>query len=557
MGNTLSHVQLSQLSELIAVKMGLHFPESRWHDLERGLVSAAVAGKFATDKSTDNKFTDNKFVDVNVYCQSLLSASLTHTQIEELSPHLTVGETYFFREKPTFHALRDYIFPELIRARRAATKRLRIWSAGCCTGEEAYSSAILLSQLLPDLNEWSLSILATDINPQFLRKATEGVYGEWSFRDIPPHIKEHYFTPRAKGRFEILPSIKQRVKFAWLNLAEESYPSPQNHTSGLDLIFCRNVLMYFSPEQAKQVARRFYDSLAEGGWLVVSLGEASHHLFSDFKMVQFPNAILYQKKGASPIFQFESHQLESHQLEAHQLEAPQFENHFPERWREPIAPFALPPAPRPWRWRENELLTSTTPHRAKMLRPSIIESFTVAAPSASPVEQAPQGSASAVMFDQGRFADAEAQARIEVAEKPENGAALILLARICANQGRLDEALEWCKRSIAADRLNLRAHYLYATIQQARGEIDEAILALKRVLYLHPEFVLAHFALGHLARQQGKKREADKHFANMFALLNQYPPDKILPESDGLMAGRLVEMVRSSATDLAASRGKL
>jgi chemotaxis protein methyltransferase CheR len=124
---------------------------------------------------------------------------------------------------------------------------------------------------------------------------------------------------------------------------------------------------------------------------------------------------------------------------------------------------------------------------------------------------------------------------------------LTLLARIHANLGHLDEALEWAKRSIAADHLYLRGHYLYATIQAERGETNEAAMAFKRTLYLYPEFVLAHFSLGFLARQQGKAAEADKHFANMFALLNQYRPEEILPESDGLAAGRLAEMVRTSA----------
>jgi chemotaxis protein methyltransferase CheR len=268
-------------------------------------------------------------------------------------------------------------------------------------------------------------------------------------------------------------------------------------------------------------------------------------------MVQFPNAILYQKKGASPTFQFESHP----------LEAQPFGDHLPERWRESATPFALPPMLPPWRGRENAFPTSISPPRQKGLRPRRTENLSAAlpatSPSALPAEPSTQASASEKMYAQGHLANAEAQALIEVAEKPEDAAALTLLARICANQGRLDEALAWCKRALAADRLNLRGHYLCATIQQERGEEDEAILALKRALYLHPEFVLAHFALGYLARQQGKKREADRHFTNMFALLNQYPPDAILPESDGLTAGRLAEMVRSSTIDLAAIGGKL
>jgi chemotaxis protein methyltransferase CheR len=131
----------------------------------------------------------------------------------------------------------------------------------------------------------------------------------------------------------------------------------------------------------------------------------------------------------------------------------------------------------------------------------------------------------------------------KLAEASGEAATLLSSARNHANQGHLDEALAWCQRAIAADRLNLSAHYLYATIQEARGEIESAIEALKRVLYLRPEFVLAHFSLGYLARRQGKQREADKHFANMLALLRNYRQEEIVPESDGLTVGQLLEMM--------------
>lgn len=515
MSRYLDSSQLSQLSKLISAKMGLHFPEARWHDLERGLASAAAALGFP---------------DLRAYSQSLLSGPLPRNQIEELSTHLTIGETYFFREKPTFSALREQIFPELIRSRRGSTKQLRVWSAGCCTGEEAYSCAILLNQLIPDLSEWMLTILATDINPRFLHKAVAGIYGEWSFRDIPPNIKDRYFTQTATGRFELLPSIKQQVHFSLLNLAEESYWSPFNNTNAMDLILCRNVLMYFSPEQAKKVVRNLYHSLAEGGWLVASLGEASHVLFSDFKMVQFPNAILYQKTGDSQTFEVRF----GKQLEEHP--------------REKATLYAIPEMPQHGRARDSDFAPPAQPLRQSRLHPSHIGAAPAVEPLPSPQQTSnQQASQSQAFYDQGRYAEAEVQVRVELLEKPEDAAALVLLARICANQRRLDEALEWCKRSIAADRLNLRGYYLYATIQEERGEIEDAIKSLNRALYLHPEFVLAHFALGYLARRQGKKREADKHFANMRGLLKTYRQDEVLPESDGWTAGRLSEMVSSTS----------
>ena len=177
----------------------------------------------------------------------LSSEPPSRNQIEILASYLTIGETYFFREKQTFEILEERILADLIKTRRQNERRLRIWSAGCCTGEEPYSIAMLLSKMLPDLKDWNISILATDINPRFLHKASEGVYSKWSFRDCPQGVKERYFRKAKEDRLEILPDIKKMVTFSYLNLVEDSYPSLSNCTNAMDVIFCRNVLMYFAP----------------------------------------------------------------------------------------------------------------------------------------------------------------------------------------------------------------------------------------------------------------------------------------------------------------------
>ncbi len=271
----------AQLSEMIAERMGLHFPPERWADLERGLAGAAKEFDLA---------------DVAACVEWLLSAALTKAQLEVLASYLTVGETYFFREKKTFDVFAESILPELIHARRAGERRLRIWSAACCTGEEPYSLAILLSQVIPDLADWHVTILATDINERFLKKAAAGVYGEWSFRESPAWFKDRYFRRTADGHYAILPEIKKRVTFAHLNLAEDVFPSLETDTNAMDLIFCRNVLMYFTLPQARKVVEKSAPRAgADEGWLVVSPCESSQVLFSHFAAVNFPGVILYRK----------------------------------------------------------------------------------------------------------------------------------------------------------------------------------------------------------------------------------------------------------------------
>lgn len=272
--------QWTQLSELVADRMGLNFPPPRQADLRRGVAAAAQDLGLAEDR----------------YVQRLLAAPPDAAQLRHLARHLTIGETYFFRDPPLMQAVRQ-VLAALIAARRGGSQRLRIWSAGCASGEEAYSLAILLHEALPDLAGWGVTITATDINPDALHKAAVGAYGEWSFRSVPQSVKDGYFERRADGRLAIAPHIRRLVSFESLNLVQDAYPSLATDTNAMDIVFCRNVLMYFTPEQTRRVIARLHQSLGEGGWLVVSPSETSHVLFRQFEAVSFPGAILYRKRA--------------------------------------------------------------------------------------------------------------------------------------------------------------------------------------------------------------------------------------------------------------------
>ncbi|HWP60193.1 MAG TPA: CheR family methyltransferase [Candidatus Acidoferrales bacterium] len=501
MAEPLSPSFFSQVSDLVAERMGLHFPPPRWPDLEKGFRSAA---------------RELGFSDAASCIQWFLSSPLTRREIETLASHLTVGETYFFRDPQSFKILEERILPELIEKRRAADRRLRIWSAGCATGEEPYSVAILLNEILPDLRDWRITILATDINPRFLERAAKAVYGDWSFRGVPEAVKERYFVKR-NNRFEIRSDIKRMVTFSYLNLVEDIYPSLLNNTNAMDLIFCRNVLMYFAPEQAKQAIRRFHQALVNGGWLVVSPSETSHTLFARFSAANFPAAILYQKNGSPAPPRFCA------------TEEP----------AAPAAPPAASPTPDPEASPEAERETSA-----------------LAAPQSAGDESEGSYARAVKLYDLGLYEEA-AQALSAVAERePDDGKAMALLARACANQGKLAQALQWCERAMAADKLNPGLHILHATILQEQGALAEANRALKRALYLDQNLALAHFALATLARRQGKAKEARRHLENARRLLSSYPKEQILPESDGLVAGRLMEMISVAAPPNAGSSKK-
>lgn len=442
------HSLLPALSDFLARQIGLHFPRERWPDLLRGLHGTA---------------RELHFKNVPDYIDRLLSQPLNKQQIEILARHLTIGETYFFREPQVFEALQHHVLPALIEARQQSTRQLRVWSAGCSTGEEAYSLAILLHRMIPDIAEWNITVLGTDINPQALEKAAAGIYGEWSFRGAPPWLREKYFMSAGKNLHEIIPSIRKMVTFAYLNLADDTYPSLASNTSAMDIVFCRNVMMYFEPGLARQVVDRLYQALLENGWLVVSPSEISQSSFERFVSIYLPGAILHRKSL------------------------------IPQKTRQ-----------------------SATPTPAE----------TVAAiRSAAPKAMAKPKTADIVE-------------KIDVH-------AMLLKARTQANRGELPTARELCESAVETDRLNPVGHFLLGAILQEMGRNSEAAISHKRALYLDPGFVLAHFALGNIYRDQRKPHVAAKHFENALLILEKHREDDLLPESEGLTAGRLMEIIRS------------
>jgi chemotaxis protein methyltransferase CheR len=252
MATAVSPEILSRCGEFVARHLGLHFPESRRADLERGIRSATV--EFGFD-------------DPQACMRWLMSAPLSQSQAEVLASHLTVGETYFFREKRVFEALEHRLLADLIASRSHGERRLRIWSAGCSTGEEPYSVAILLKEMVPDLDRWNVTILGTDINARALGKASDGVYGEWSFRGMAAGPREKY-TRKVGARYALRPDVARMVTFAYHNLVEDAYPSVANNTNAMDVILCCNVLMYFTREVAQRVVDGLRNALVDGGWLL-------------------------------------------------------------------------------------------------------------------------------------------------------------------------------------------------------------------------------------------------------------------------------------------------
>lgn len=503
MAKEISDSLLLQFNEFVSTHMGLYFPRKRRQELERDITAVA---------------DDLGFEDAEACIKGLMSTALTDKQVEVLANHLTIGETYFFRDARSFEILEHTILKELIYARRQTEKRLRIWSVACCTGEEPYSIAILLNKILPDLEDWNITILATDINVKFLKKASEGIYNEWSFRDTPPWIRERYFHKKRDGRFALMPEIKKMVTFSYLNLATDPFPSLLNNTNAMDIIFCRNVLMYLVPETTNLVVNNLYLSLVDGGWLHVHPSETSQARFSKFVSVNFPDAIFYRKDLKQ-----------------------KFTQHTAPQDLQSCISMEIPAGPVPQssglKYTDSQQIINTrkaeppaTPQEAK--------------DTAKDAEQSAYEEA-LTHYEKGLFAEAADQLKKHISNIPEDHQAMVLLARSYANTGRLTEALEWSEKAIVTYRLNPVYYYLHANILQEHGKMKEAVASLKQALYVDQDFVLAYFTLGNLARLQGKITESARHYQNALNILDKTPKEDILPESEGLTAGRLMEIIQS------------
>jgi len=452
----------------------------------------------------------------------LKSTPSTHPEWEQLVGILTVGETYFLRNKGHFDALSKHILPEIIAQREHSSRRIRIWSAGCATGEEPYSIAIVLRDLIRNLESWNILILATDINRQSLRQAREGRYGAWSFRGVEKRIQDRYFCLDGKKQFAIADEIKRLVTFDYLNLVGDHFPSLTNNTNAMDVILCRNVTIYFNPETTQQVLSGFRRCLTDGGWLIPGASEPNMVFYQDFEARNFPGAVVYRKTAGpkpkarvAPVF-----------APAVAPPTPTFQRPAPAVAPpapifQPPAPVLTPPRPKP--------VFSVPEWKPEKKKPP---------PPPDPYQVALQ------LLQDGKPDEALVKLYEKLDQAPDFAPTYYALGKIYANKGNLEEAQNWCERAVKRDKLRPEPYYTLSMIYQQHGLLDMAVDALKKTVYLDREFVLAHYNLAQLHRQQGRERLARKSLQNVQRLLEHKPGHEPIPEGDGMIVGRLLQLVK-------------
>lgn len=437
---------------------------------------------------------------------------------EELARALCVNETYFLRNAPHFR-----VFEDAVRARAAGGRRyLRVLSAGCSSGEEAYSIAITLRAILPDLPSWDIHILGIDVDPDVIAKARAGRYSSWSLRSTPEDIRRRYFDTSGAGHV-VRDEVRRMVRFERKNLASED---PQVwRAEAWDVVFCRNVLMYLGHDVMRDILARIAASLAPAGLLFVGHAESLREATSSFEVRQAHDTFFYERRSRSD------------------LEVALAEAHAPMRAVQPPPPHMEPAD----RWCEviaesSRRVQDLSPATAKLVEP---------APATLSDDSAPALDTALRLMEQERFSEALAALPDGRARHPKT---LLLRAALLVTRGDLDAASSACSTLLQLDEMNAGAHYVMALCHDQQGDADEALRHDRIAAYLDHHFAMPHIHMGLLARRAGDADTARRELTLALTLLARERPERFVLFGGGFGREALMKLCHSQLQHRRAGR---
>ena len=551
---TLDNRDYARFRDLVLERSGLHFPDKKRNDLEIGLSKALAESSLRVENGKYN---------LDEYYQILRdkNGSAGQLAMSRLVNILTIGETHFFRNEAHFNALSEHALPALIARKRAAAAaigphirpQLRIWSAGCASGEEPYSLAILLDQMLPDIDNWHILILATDINQESLDRARDGIYSNWSFREARAKIaRDQYFIwEAALNHYRLCDDMKSRVTFSPHNLIEDNYPTVHNNTASLDLILCRNVTIYFQESDTSSVVDRFYRSLVDGGWLVVGHSEPSLVVYRAFQAVNINGALFYKKTGQP--------------------------TPWPDDWQWLDGARSNEPHQALINWPVSISSASTTLGDGTMLSPPNVDQMSnlyvpqqsdnnshTTLPAGSLGEEqtvtATNGASNNhvvdpfelanLLLNKGHVEQAIDELHRKLVISPNFAPAHSLLGRAYANLGHWAEAHRWCDSALQLNVLLAEPYYVLALVYDHDNELKLAISNLKKAIYLERDVPLFHFMLATFYKKSGQTKMAWRACRNAVRILKKWPPTSIVPDTGGASAKHLLDAAQRILGDL-------
>jgi chemotaxis protein methyltransferase CheR len=482
----------------ITQRLGLHFEDAKLQFLDEVLRRRLRA----LNKSSD------------AYLWTLEHETVDG-ELVALAEHLTVTETYFFRNSEQFQALIQVALPDRMQA-QAASRSLRLLSAGCASGEEPYSMAMATHDIANDPS-WEVSIRAVDLNPAALEKARRGRFSAWSLRETPPDVQRRWFS--LDGRDAVLSeAARMAVRFERRNLVTDD---PDLWSSGLnDVVFCRNVLMYFSAAQAAAVVRRIARSLAPGGYLFLGHAETLRGLSDDFHLRHTHGTFYYQRKEeigyARPATG--------------------------SSWQRSAAPSGPDPVVAP-----SDAWIDVIRQASERIEALVSKDAAVTSAKPSP----PAWTLSDVLdlLRQERFAEAlDALGKLP-AEANDDPDALLLKAMLLLHRGDVAAAEAACDRLLARDELNAGAHFTLALCEENAANLAAAAERHREAAHLDPDFAMPRLRLGLLAKREGDRVAARRELGQALVLLEREDPERLMLFGGGFSRKALIALCESTLRD--------
>ncbi|HYM71933.1 MAG TPA: CheR family methyltransferase [Stellaceae bacterium] len=433
-------------------------------------------------------------------------------EMAALACELTVGETYFFRNSEQFRALAEIVLPERMAA-NGASRTLRLLSAGCASGEEAYSLAITARETIADPS-WSTAIRAVDINPAALEKAARARYSAWALRETPAAVEKKWFRPAGR-QLALDPAIQAAVRFEERNLAVDDAELWQSDS--FDIVFCRNVLIYFAPEPARALIARFARALRPGGYLFLGHAETLRGISGAFQLRHTHGTFYYQLEEGS------------------------------RKVAGPCPPSGDAVAANGWTDAAGDAWFDA-------IRQASDRIAALAAAQSPPGGRnaGPQAMSLAGVFDLlrlERFAEALDLLRLLVPASSRDPDILLLEAILLAHGRRLPAAEEACRRLLAIDGSNAAAHYVLALCRESAGDHAEAAEYDRAATSLDLSFAMPRLHLGLLARRAGDRETGQRELAQALVLLKHEDPSRLLLFGGGFNRDALVALCASALRD--------
>ena len=441
-----------------------------------------------------------------------LECEPSQRELTALARELTVGETYFFRNNEQFRALAEIVLPERIRAQRTP-RVLSLLSAGCSSGEEAYSMAIVAREAIAD-STWKVAIRAVDLNPVALEKAKRAHYSAWALRETPADIRARWL--RDVGRDVVLDDVvRETVTIEAGNLVSDDPRLWQ--PAAYDVIFCRNVLMYFEPEQMRAVVERIAQSLAPGGFLFLGHAETLRGVSERFHLCHTHDAFYYQLDDRKEFNYERTAQITSR-------------------------PSGVSRSLQNVAWVDEIRLAS---ERVAALVPLGGPSSAPTQPSSIQFNPAP----ALELLRQERFAEALDRLRAEPKALHEDRDILLLEATLLVHCGQVAAAEEAASRLLLIDEDYAEAHYLLALCQEYAGHSESAADSHCTAATLDPAFAMPRLHLGLLARRAGDRSAARREFAQALELLGREKSSRLLLFGGGFNREALIGLCETALKD--------